>query len=99
MLLNHLFAQTSVLIGFLSLYASALPVGEFEAQSALIKADGVADTFWLANIPKRGKATFNSDSGYQVFRNVRDFGAVGMNIPSIRNVTIQVLMLEPIFDR
>jgi len=78
MLSKHLFAQILVTLSFLSFYASALPLTAPEIQSPLVQADGVTDTFWLANIPKRGKATFNSNSGYQVFRNVRDFGAVGM---------------------
>ena len=37
-----------------------------------------SDPFWMANIKHQGLAAFNSDpSGYQVFRNVKDFGAKG----------------------
>ncbi|KAH8117300.1 exo-beta-1,3-glucanase [Phellopilus nigrolimitatus] len=39
---------------------------------------GPSDAFWLQNIQHQGLAAFNSDpSGYQVFRNVKDFGAAG----------------------
>ena len=34
--------------------------------------------YWLQSIKHQGIAAFNADpSGYQVFRNVKDFGAVG----------------------
>ena len=37
-----------------------------------------SDPFWMQNIKHQGLAAFNSDpSGYQVFRNVKDFGAKG----------------------
>ncbi|KAH9951962.1 exo-beta-1,3-glucanase [Amylocystis lapponica] len=36
------------------------------------------DPYWLQNIKHQGTAAFNSNPGsYQVFRNVKDFGAVG----------------------
>ena len=34
-------------------------------------------SYWLADITHQGVAAFNPDISYQVFRNVRDFGAVG----------------------
>ncbi|PFH50090.1 glycoside hydrolase family 55 protein [Amanita thiersii Skay4041] len=37
-----------------------------------------SDPFWLQNIKHQGTSAFNSNpSGYQVFRNVKDFGARG----------------------
>ncbi|KAJ7929215.1 exo-beta-1,3-glucanase [Mycena leptocephala] len=37
-----------------------------------------ADPFWMQNIKHQGISAFNSNpSGYQVFRNVKDFGAKG----------------------
>ena len=37
-------------------------------------------TFWMEQIKHQGKAPFNPQAGsYQVFRNVRDFGAKGKN--------------------
>lgn len=39
---------------------------------------GPNDPFWLENMQHQGLAAFNSNpSGYQVFRNVKDFGAIG----------------------
>lgn len=35
------------------------------------------DPFWMQNIRHQGIAAFNGNSGYQVFRNVKDFGAKG----------------------
>lgn len=34
-------------------------------------------SYWLADISYQGVAAFNPDSTYQVFRNVKDYGAKG----------------------
>jgi glucan 1,3-beta-glucosidase len=34
-------------------------------------------SYWLADIKHQGVAAFNPDTSYQVFRNIKDFGAVG----------------------
>jgi glucan 1,3-beta-glucosidase len=34
-------------------------------------------SYWLADIKHQGIAAFNPDPNYQVFRNVKDFGAKG----------------------
>lgn len=34
-------------------------------------------SYWLEEIPHQGVAPFQNDSSYQVFRNVKDYGAVG----------------------
>ncbi|PKS09514.1 hypothetical protein jhhlp_004131 [Lomentospora prolificans] len=44
--------------------------------AATVAVQGVAG-FWLEDIAHQGKAPYHSDSDYQVFRNVKDFGAVG----------------------
>lgn len=36
--------------------------------------------YWMEEIAHQGRASFNPDSSYQVFRNVKDFGAVGDGI-------------------
>jgi hypothetical protein len=47
-----------------------------ETQS--IQAAAANCDYWMENISHRGVAAFNSNpSGYQVFRNVKDFGAKG----------------------
>jgi glucan 1,3-beta-glucosidase len=35
------------------------------------------EPYWLENVKHQGVASFNSNSTYQVFRNVKDYGAVG----------------------
>jgi glucan 1,3-beta-glucosidase len=37
-------------------------------------------SYWLADIKHQGVAAFNPDTTYQVFRNVKDFGAKGESI-------------------
>ncbi|KAK4641260.1 hypothetical protein QC761_610850 [Podospora bellae-mahoneyi] len=43
----------------------------------LLAASLVRATFWMEDLSHQGIASFNPDRGYQVFRNVRDFGAKG----------------------
>lgn len=33
--------------------------------------------YWMEDIAHQGRASFNPDTSYQVFRNVKDFGAKG----------------------
>lgn len=33
--------------------------------------------YWLASIPRNGKPAYG-DAGFQIYRNVKDFGAKGM---------------------
>jgi glucan 1,3-beta-glucosidase len=35
-----------------------------------------ASDYWLASIPRNGKVAYG-DSGFQIYRNVKDFGAKG----------------------
>ncbi|WEW54745.1 pectate lyase superfamily protein [Emydomyces testavorans] len=50
--------------------ANAVPMPQ--AQSPAPAAD-----YWLASIKRQGKAAFNTNGNYQVFRNVKEFGAKG----------------------
>lgn len=36
-----------------------------------------SDPYWLELIKHQGTAAFNNDTSYQVFRNVKDYGAKG----------------------
>lgn len=44
--------------------------------AATLAVRGVA-AYWLEDIAHQGKAPYHSDPEYKVFRNVKDFGAVG----------------------
>lgn len=37
----------------------------------------LSNAYWMENITHQGQASFNPDASYQVFRNVKDFGAKG----------------------
>ncbi len=52
----------------------AVPRPQANAPSAAAAADG----YWLASIPRNGKVAYG-DSNFQIFRNVKEFGAVGMS--------------------
>lgn len=50
-------------------------MSNFEPPQALPSAP-----FWLESITHQGNAAFHRNASYQVFRNVRDYGAVGDGI-------------------
>lgn len=59
------------------------------AESAVAAAAAADSAYWLADIAHQGVAAFNSNpSGYQVFRNVKDYGAKGEH-PMITTITHQ----------
>jgi len=35
------------------------------------------DGYWMNDLSGKGRAAFNSDSNYKVFRNVKEYGAKG----------------------
>lgn len=43
----------------------------------LVLATTVAGSYWMEEIAHQGKSPYHPDAGYMVFRNVKDFGAVG----------------------
>ncbi|EJF66026.1 exo-beta-1,3-glucanase [Dichomitus squalens] len=69
--------------GILSFFAAATslvaPVlGQSCSTTGVTGTAAAGDPYWLQSIKHQGIAAFNADpSGYQVFRNVKDFGAVG----------------------
>lgn len=54
--------------------AEAAPRPQGQAPTALT----TSSTYWLSQIPRQGSVAFGSDTSYQIFRNVKDYGAVGM---------------------
>lgn len=77
-----MFNSTSRLLTLASILLAAISVvSALGASCAVPLASGNAapgDAFWMQNIQHQGTAAFNSNpSSYQVFRNVKDFGAKG----------------------
>jgi glucan 1,3-beta-glucosidase len=47
------------------------------SSSWLLAAAGIAKAYWMEDVVHQGLSPYHKDPHYQVFRNVRDFGAVG----------------------
>lgn len=70
------FSLFSLLVTAVSWAAST--VGQSCSTTGITGTAATGDPYWLQNVKHQGLAAFNSNpSGYQVFRNVKDFGAVG----------------------
>jgi len=65
-----LFKLLAAFLSFSLLVASA------PTPSADLAVRGTTSSYWLANIARTGAVAFG-DSSFQIFRNVKDFGAVG----------------------
>ena len=63
-----LFLVHFFLIGFPVRLIQAVPTQASESE---------VSEYWIASINHQGSASFNGDSQYKVFRNVKDFGAKG----------------------
>ncbi|KAF9820126.1 hypothetical protein IEO21_01559 [Rhodonia placenta] len=71
---------TLLLVGYGFLASTPLALALGSACSTPISGGTAAagDPFWMQNIDHQGTSAFNPDpSSYQVFRNVKDFGAAG----------------------
>ncbi|KAB5515493.1 glycoside hydrolase family 55 protein [Coniochaeta sp. 2T2.1] len=69
--LSMIFTFFIVALRLFSLPALAAP-----APQASAPANGAASSYWLASIERQGAPAFGT-AGYKVFRNIRDYGAVG----------------------
>jgi glucan 1,3-beta-glucosidase len=67
-----LLAQILLFLGLVN----AVPTPESLDLHANLARD-TASSFWVANIKRQGAVAFGQSSGYQVYRNVKDFGAKG----------------------
>ncbi|KAJ0420535.1 pectate lyase superfamily protein-domain-containing protein [Aspergillus carlsbadensis] len=59
-----------------SAYVGASPISP-AAEDVNIVARQSSSQYWVANIEHQGTVPFGDDADYQVYRNVKDFGAVG----------------------
>jgi hypothetical protein len=41
----------------------------------------VQAAFWMENIPRQGQIVFGNVPGYNYYRSVKDFGAMGLYLP------------------
>jgi hypothetical protein len=55
---------------------TCVSLAKFLCIALYITATTAQSTYWLGNKPARGKVAFQ-DPTYPVFRNVKDYGAVG----------------------
>lgn len=68
-------AHVLLLLGLPAGLVSAVPMkGGLEARGELKARDS---TYWVADITRQGTVPFGNSSSYQIFRNVKDFGATG----------------------
>lgn len=58
--------------------APVLPAGAVSLDHASVSTTAVTSSYWLSSIQRQGTVAFG-DSSFKVFRNVQDFGAVGMS--------------------
>lgn len=71
---------------------SALPKATSTSFNALAV---VADpAYWLKDITHQGTSAFNPDKTYKVFRNVKDYGAKGIQAPDFLRSTRKPLLLS-----
>jgi glucan 1,3-beta-glucosidase len=66
---NMFMVRLLLLLGLTALLAEAVPMPQAGSASS--------SGFWMGNIKRQGTVAFGNSSNYQVFRNVKDFGAKG----------------------
>lgn len=70
-------AHIILLLGLPTALVGAIPVTPVTNELA-VSAKGAASSYWVGNIKRQGTVPFGGSSDYKVFRNVKDFGAMGM---------------------
>lgn len=68
-------AHLILLLGIPTALVDAIPVTPNSNELAVSKRAG--SSYWVANIKRQGTVPFGGSSNYEVFRNVKDFGATG----------------------
>lgn len=49
---------------------------------------GPPSSYWLSQIQRQGTVPYGSDPGYKIFRNVKDYGAVGQYLVALHAQTL-----------
>jgi glucan 1,3-beta-glucosidase len=71
------FAHLILLLGLPTALVGAIPVMPAPDTLELAAFKRAASSYWVGNIKRQGTVPFASSTDYQVFRNVKDFGAKG----------------------
>ncbi|KAM0259874.1 hypothetical protein ACHAQJ_003119 [Trichoderma viride] len=69
--------STILTASLLALRLFSAPTLAAPAPAAEEKAAAAATSWWLPNIARQGTVPYSGASGYQIYRNVQDFGATG----------------------
>lgn len=72
-------AHLILLLGIATSLVDAVPVTPNTQELAASKR--APSSYWVANIKRQGTVPFGGSSNYEVFRNVKDFGAMGESRP------------------
>lgn len=70
-------AHLILLLGLPTALVGAIPMTPASNELELAASKRAASGYWVGNIERQGAVPFGSTSDYQVFRNVKDFGAKG----------------------
>lgn len=68
-------AHIILLLGLPTALVGAVPVTSNTRELAITERS--SSTYWVGDIKRQGTVPFGSSSDYQVYRNVKDFGAKG----------------------
>ncbi|KAJ5359418.1 glucan endo-1-3-beta-glucosidase [Penicillium cataractarum] len=71
------FAHLILLLGLPTALVGAIPVTPAPKELELAASKRAASSYWVGTIKRQGTVPFGNSSDYQVFRNVKDFGAKG----------------------
>lgn len=71
-----LLVQCLVLLGVVNAVPTPL---DLQVEPKLDIAPAAASDYWVGSIKRQGAVAFGNGTDYQVYRNVKDFGAKGKN--------------------
>lgn len=82
------FAHLILLLGLPTALVGAIPVTPDSNELELAASKRATSSYWVSTIKRQGTVPFGNSSNYQVFRNVKDFGAKGESRRDIEHVFI-----------
>jgi glucan 1,3-beta-glucosidase len=79
-------AHLILLLGLPTALVGAIPMTPASNELELAASKRAASSYWVGNIKRQGTVPFGSTGDYQVFRNVKDFGAKGESQNTIAKI-------------